>query len=107
MYGKHRSLVRLLRTQQEIISEVRTALGNLVEADKRYHTTTLSKKLAEKKLSAEERKFIIGLSTSYNVLLYQRDLTDAAVRTINTVIDYQLALIHLDEVTGVSQINIK
>ena len=51
--------------------------------------TTLSKALAERKLAAEERKF--KLSTSYNVLLYQRDITDAAVRTINAVIDYQLA----------------
>ncbi len=76
-------------------------MDNVTEADKRYHTTTLSKQLAEKKLSAEERKLRLGLSTSYNVLLYQRDLTDAAVRTINAVIDYQLALIHLDRVTGV------
>ncbi len=107
LYEKRRSLIRLVRTEQEIISEVRTALDDVTEADKRYHTTTLSKELAEKKLSAEERKLRLGLSTSYNVLLYQRDLTDAAVRTINAVIDYQLALIHLDKVTSMTQINYK
>ncbi|QTA86047.1 Outer membrane efflux protein [Desulfonema magnum] len=102
LYENRRSRTRLFQAEQNILSDVRTALDNLTEADKRYHTTTLSKQLAEKKLSAEERKFGLGLSTSYNVLLYQRDLTDAAVRTISAVIDYQLALIHLDRVTGMT-----
>ena len=47
------------------------------------------KKLAEEKLSAEEKKFEVGLSTSFNVLEFQEDLAEEQSNEIRTIIDYK------------------
>ncbi|MBI4389524.1 MAG: TolC family protein, partial [Nitrospinae bacterium] len=52
-------------------------------------------KLAEEKLKAEEKKFKVGLSTSFNVLQFQEDLAKEQSNQIKAVIDYNKTLIKL------------
>ena len=110
-YEKEKRLASFVQVEQQIILDVRTAIRNLVTADKRYKVTTLAEKLSMEKLNIEEDKFRTGLSTSYNVLQFQRDLTNAAVNKINAVVDYQLNLINLNKAVGITleknNINIK
>ena len=47
------------------------------------------RKLAEEKLSAEEKKFEVGLSTSFNVLEFQEDLAEQQSNEIKAIIDYK------------------
>lgn len=96
-----------LRLRQKEISanirlEIRTAIRNVRLAHKRYLAADLANRLAEKKLTAEQEKYKKGQSTSYKVLLYQRDFTDASVSLIDAVIDYQLAIVELNKTAGIT-----
>ena len=102
MNKKEKALARLLQVEQQILLDVRTGIRNVSANDQRYHSASIAEKLAEEKLLAEEKKFNVGLSTSYNVLQFQRDLTTASVNRIKAAIDYQRSLIELDRIVGVT-----
>ncbi len=53
-------------------------------------------------MEVEEGKFKNGLSTSYNVLLYQRDLSDAKSNEVAAAVNYQLAVIELNKAVGIT-----
>jgi len=86
--------------RSQIVLDVRTAFRDLKAAVKRYETTQIASNYAEESLDAEQVKFRNGLSTSYNVLLYQRDLTDVRVQELDALIACQTALIALHQAVG-------
>ena len=98
--GKKQVEVLLERIRSNIVLDVTTALRDLIAAGKRIDTTILASQYSRESLDAEQVKFRNGLSTSYNVLLYQRDLTGALVREVNATISYQNALIALFKAVG-------
>jgi outer membrane protein TolC len=63
------------------------------------HETTL---LNQQKLAAEQKKLDVGLSTSYNVILIQRDLFDAQLAEVQARDTYAKARIALDQAMGVT-----
>jgi outer membrane protein TolC len=75
--------------EKKIILEVRESARQLTTDSKRIKAATIAKKLAEEKLKAEEKKFEVGLSTSFNVLKFQEDLAEAQSNEIKTIIDYK------------------
>jgi outer membrane protein TolC len=75
--------------EKTIAVEVREAYRQIKTDIKRVHATRLARKLAEEKLSAEEKKFEVGLSTSFNVLEFQEDLAEQQSNEIKAVIDYK------------------
>ena len=89
-----------LTAQAQIRLEVRSALRNLYTAEKRNNAARLSKKYAGEALQIEEEKNRSGLSTSYQVMLMQRDLTDAGATEAEAIKDYQTALIDLHKAVG-------
>jgi outer membrane protein TolC len=95
-----KGLKSLKNLEHQISVEVREAVRSVDTNKKRVDTTAVSRKLAEEKLSAEEKKFAVGMSTSFNVLEYQRDLTAARTREISAVIDYNKSLLNLERVKG-------
>jgi len=90
----------LKNLEHQISVEVREAVRLIDTNKKRVDTTAVSRRLAEEKLSAEEKKFAVGMSTSFNVLEYQRDLVAAKTREISAIIDYNKSLLSLDTVKG-------
>ena len=74
--------------EKEIIVEVREAIRQLKTDVKRVQASGIAKRLAEKKLKAEEKKFEVGLSTSFNVLEFQEDLAEQQSNEIKAIIDY-------------------
>ena len=75
--------------EKKIILEVRESARQLKTDSKRIKAATVAKKLAEEKLKAEEKKFEVGLSTSFNVLKFQEDLAEAQSNEMKTIIDYK------------------
>lgn len=79
-------------------------IGNAVRAVETNYQRALAyrtaRELAEQKLSAEEEKFKVGLSTNYLVLQYQRDLANAQTMELKALIDYNVSLASLDRVMG-------
>ena len=57
-------------------------------------------RLAEKNLDAERRKFENGLSTSYQILLVQEDLTAARSRQVSAIASYRRALVEYQRSIG-------
>jgi outer membrane protein TolC len=88
-------LLDIKDTERNIIVEVREAVRQINTAIKRVHAARISKKLAEEKLSAEEKKFEVGLSTSFQVLEFQTDLAEEQTRELKAIIDYNKAHISL------------
>ena len=75
------------------VREVREA-GWLVEQNQqRIETAQLSRELAEQRLDAEQRRFEVGMSTSFLVIQAQRDLAIARNNVLQAALDYQLAVV--------------
>ncbi len=88
--------------EQQVFLEVRNAVREVETDAKRIEAYAAARRLAEKKLEAEERKAKAGLSTNYLVLLNQRDLANAQTNELRSRIDYVLSLAKLDKATGTS-----
>lgn len=86
--------------EKKIILEVRESARQLKTDSKRIKAATVAKKLAEEKLKAEEKKFEVGLSTSFNVLKFQEDLAEAQSNEIKTIIDYKQSRIRFRKSTA-------
>jgi len=94
--------IMLEEKEQQVFLEVRNAVREVETDAKRIEAYAAARRLAEKKLEAEERKAKAGLSTNYLVLLNQRDLANAQTNELRSRIDYVLSLAKLDKATGTS-----
>ncbi len=56
--------------------------------------------MSQERLSAEEKKFKVGRSTSLEVIRAQADLAVSEGRVTNALVDYQISLGDLDAVLG-------
>lgn len=92
--------IQLEKAKQTIANDVRLSLRNLQTTAKRIAAAELNLKLQQEKLAAEQKKFQNGLSTSFNVLSYQNDVTAAQSALLKARIDNQLAVADLDRAVG-------
>jgi outer membrane protein TolC len=87
--------LELLITQQ-----VREAVRR-VEADaKRVEANRAARVLAEEQLRVEQRRLEAGVTTTFNVLSFQRDLSAAQANEIRAITDYNKSLANLEKVQG-------
>ena len=86
--------------EQRISTEVRTAVRNVDTARQQIQSAEVSVRLAEKNLDAERRKYENGLSTSFQILQVQEDLTAARSRQVTAVTGYRRALVEYQRSTG-------
>lgn len=94
------SALRLKDLERQILLDVQTAL-RAVETDyRRALAYKASRILEEEKLLAEEKKFAAGLSTSYLVLMHQRDLAAARSNELRAQADYNLSLARREKALG-------
>ena len=54
--------------------------------------------LAEQRLADEQRRYDVGLSTTFLVTQAQRDLLQAQVNLLQTTLDYQSAVVNFEAV---------
>ncbi len=106
-------LKRNLELQQALVDQrqliltierqIRQAVRNIESAIKRIEVTRATIVLAQTQLEAEQEKFRLGLSTSFQVLEFQRDLTDARSAATRALSDYNVELARLDQRMGTSR----
>ncbi len=84
--------------EKNIVVEVREALRQLKTDLKRIEAARAARKFAEEKLKAEEKKFKVGLSTSFNVLEFQEDLAEEQSNEIKAIIDFNKSIIRTRQV---------
>jgi len=95
------------KVQRTVSRQIFQTVRNLETASKRVEVTRAATVLARTQLEAEQEKFRLGLSTSFNVLQLQNQLTAARSDEIRALSDYNEALGQLDQVTGMIQYAIK
>lgn len=86
----------------KIIKEVRKGIREVNTNIKRVRSSDLAYKLQLKKLEAEQKKFSLGISTSFEVLEFQEDLATASVTRTSAIADYHQSVIDLWEILGIT-----
>lgn len=104
-----RGQAQLADLELQVRAEVRRAVRALETAEKAITTAEASRRLQERNLEAEQKRYDNGLSTSFQVLEIQEDLASARSREIAANAAYQRALVEfwrsvggLDEASGVT-----
>jgi HAE1 family hydrophobic/amphiphilic exporter-1 len=85
-------LVELEQLQQQIVTEVRAAARQVETAAKQIESARVSRRLEERNLDAERKRYENGMSSSFRVLEIQEDLTQARSREVTAVTAYRRAL---------------
>ena len=98
--GMDQAVLNLKNQEKQVVLEIRNAVRLLDTTYKQVQAFKVASDLAEKKLSAEEERLRVGLSTNYLVLQYQRDLTTARVSELQAIINYNNAQVALDRSMG-------
>jgi outer membrane protein len=86
-----------------VVREVRNSALRLEQNRQRIETAQLSRELAEQRLDAEQKRFEVGMSTSFLVIQAQRDLAVARDNEQRSYLEYQLAVVNFERVQRVRQ----
>ena len=95
---RDQAAARLRSLEITAVREIRDAASRLEQNQQRIETTRLGRELAEQRLDAEQKRFEVGLSTSFLVIQAQRDLAVARNNELQALLDYQLATINFQAV---------
>ena len=95
--------------EKTIVLAVREAARQIETDKKRVQAARIARRLAKEKLSAEEKKFEVGLSTSFKVLEFQTDLAEEQSKELKSVIDFNKSKIKFRKVlaTTLDEYNIR
>jgi outer membrane protein TolC len=98
---------RLARTQGQtqlralelqVATSVRDAGRQVTTNLKRVEATRKAREFAEKRLEAEQKRFTVGLSTTFQLIQAQRDLARQRQNELNAIIDYNRSLVDFETV---------
>lgn len=92
--------VSLQNLRQQISLEVRQAVIGLKQGKAQVEASHEAMRLANETVEAERKKLEVGISTSYNVILRERDLMAAQQADIAAAVTYAKALVELDRARG-------
>jgi hydrophobic/amphiphilic exporter-1 (mainly G- bacteria), HAE1 family len=99
---RDQAAARLRSTELAAVREVRNAGLRVEQNRQRIETTKLGRELAEQRLDAEQKRFEVGMSTSFLVIQAQRDLAIARNSELQALLDYQLAAIAFESVQRIA-----
>jgi outer membrane protein len=98
--NKDKARIDLDNQLQSIRVEVRRAVRNVESGVKRVNAARANVELQKKKLDAEHKKYDNGMSTSFEILTFQRDLATAELALVNAHLDYIKSLVALEMSKG-------
>ncbi len=83
-----------------VATEVRRLVRAVRTAAKARESAAVSRRLEEKNLEAEQKRYDNGMSTSFQVLEIQEDLSAARSREVTSITTYRLALVRYYQAIG-------
>jgi len=98
----HESELQLRQLQMSVAQQVRDVVRRVNTNLKRIDATRAARELSERKLEAEQKKFAVGLSTSFQVVQAQRDLATARYNEVQAILDYTTSLADFEAVQETS-----
>ena len=90
----------LKNLELQIIQQVREGVRRIEANARRIDANRAARALAEEQLRVERRRLEAGVSTTFNVLSFQRDLTVAEANELRAIADYFESLVNLEKVQG-------
>jgi len=97
---RNQLLIGLQNTRNQVAMQVRQARISLIQGKAQVEAAKEAVRLAQVTLDGERKKLDVGLSTSYNVVLRQRDLATAQYAEVQALGTYAKALVAIDQATG-------
>jgi outer membrane protein TolC len=95
---KSQQLLQLKELELSVVTSVRDIARQVDTNWKRLEATAATRRLMERRLESEQKKFTAGLSTNYLVFQAQRDLADAQYAELVASLDYNKSLIDFETV---------
>jgi outer membrane protein TolC len=95
---RRQTMQRIASMRVQTVETVRRAARQIQSTAERVDAAKASSTLAQQRLDTEQRRFEVGLSTTFLVTQAQRDLLEAEVGLLQTMLDYETALINFDAV---------
>src|SRR2546423_761749 len=86
--------------RQNIAVQVRGAVRAIDTASKDIAATRAARDAAEKNLDAERKRYENGMTTNFQVLQIQGQLSDARVRELNALVGYNKAVADYHRAVG-------
>jgi outer membrane protein TolC len=88
------------RTKNTVALEVRKAIIGVIQGHAQVDAARQASTLAKEMWEGEQQKLMAGVSTSYQVILRERDYTGAQQAEVSAVAAYAKALVELDRARG-------
>jgi outer membrane protein TolC len=98
--GIRQSALQLQKDLNEVAVDVSTGMVGLQQARVRYQAAVRNRILQQQLLDAEQKKFGLGASTTFNVVQQQRDLATAQSTETAALVAYSNARVSLDRTLG-------
>ncbi|MEO6223549.1 MAG: TolC family protein [Vicinamibacterales bacterium] len=95
---KQRAEIELHDAELQVTTTVRDVARQVTTGAKRVQVTQIARESAQKQLDAEQKRFDLSLSTTFELQSRQRDLANAKTRELRAIIDYRRALIIFEAV---------
>lgn len=87
---------RMKGAEGRVIQQVRDAAWKVEMNARRLETARAVRELAEQRRDVEQRRFEVGMSTSFLVIQSQRDLAQATQNELSAVLAYDLSLVDFE-----------
>jgi outer membrane protein len=95
---KHQQEIGVKQLEVQIVGQVREAVRLIENSWQRVQAAQTAREATQQQLAAEERRNSVGLSTTLELQVRQRELANARVNELQAMIDYNRALIQLERV---------
>lgn len=95
---KQRAEIDLRNGELQVTTAVRDAGRQVSTNSKRVQVTQVAKQRAQLQLEAEQKRFAVGLSTTFQLQQRQRDLAQARISEVQAIIDYRRSLITFEAI---------
>ena len=90
---RNQTAAQLRALELQVATDVTNAALQVESSLKRYEAASVARELAETRLSAEQSRFEVGLSTNFFVVQAQRDLATAQNTELRALLDYSRAVV--------------
>jgi outer membrane protein len=94
------SQLQQVETKQSIMIDVRGAARAVDTAARSIVATRAAREAAERNVDAERRRYENGMTTNFQVLSVQQDLSDARIRELNALVGYNQAVARYHRAVG-------
>ena len=95
---KRQQEIGIEQLRLQIVGQVRDAVRQVQNSFQRVQAAQTARQASQQQLDAEERRFAVGMSTTLELQVRQRDLAFARIAELDAMIAYNRALIQLDRV---------